>query len=262
MRYFVPILFASFLPVLVTGCSRQDSAPRVPATPTVPATSTSEKIIAQPTMPDRPTEIAWNAFEDPNAVTYFTHHLQKIISELPATKKAVAIQRLHELLKSESLEIRLRAAEALDDLGDKGGVPTMIASFPQATGHDRDNIIVALRIMKDERTIPTLMDALKDKSPYIRGVALCALGELKAAIAYDLIVAMTDDKATKSVGDTRIVFCGNALPDPPAYCACYALGALGDQRAVPILIKLLDDEELKRSARDALDVLRKQKLQR
>src|SRR4029077_4694770 len=108
----------------------------------------------------------------------------KSINGLPATEKATAIKRVQESLKSKELEIRRRAALTLASLGDKSGVPTMIEDLSRATGRDRDNIVVALRVLKDERAIPALRKALKDKSPYVRGIAVSALGELKAAKAY------------------------------------------------------------------------------
>ncbi len=100
--------------------------------------------------------------------------------------------------------------------------------------------------------------ALEDKSPYVRGIAVAALGELKAAKAYDEIIALTKDKEGLDAGkgNGRL----NCIRDCPAFSACYALGALGDERAVPVLIGLLEDADLQEPARQALEVLTKQKL--
>jgi hypothetical protein len=70
-------------------------------------------------------------------------------------------------------------------------VPTLIADLAMAAGRDRDNLVVALRVLGDRRASPALRAALKDKSPYVRGIAVAALGELKSAKAYDEIVALT-----------------------------------------------------------------------
>ena len=43
----------------------------------------------------------------------------------------------------------------------------------------------------------------------------------------------------------------------PANSACYALGALGDRRAVPLLVAALDDPDLSSSAGRALAALTK-----
>ncbi|HLX62282.1 MAG TPA: HEAT repeat domain-containing protein [Planctomycetota bacterium] len=197
----------------------------------------------------------WKEFDDPKSVLLIDH-VAKSIGELAATEKAAAVKRLHESLNSNDVEIRRRAALTLDRLGDKGGVPTLIADLPKATGRDRDNIAVALRILKDERAIPVLREvALKDKSPYVRGIGLAALGELKATQAYDEIVALTKDNEREGGEKSGTLNCVQILP---AEMACYALGAMGEERAVPVLIELLSDKDLQRAAQQALRVLTKQ----
>ena len=199
----------------------------------------------------------WKAFEDPKAVL-LTDSFAKSIGDLPAAEKAAAVKRLHESLKSEEVEIRRRAALTLGKLGDKSGVPAMVEALATATGHDRDNVVVALRILKDGRAIPALTKALKDPSPYVRSIAVAALGELKATKAFGEIVALTKDKGDKAAEKKDGAL--NCFPISPASSACYALGALGDPRAVPVLIELLTDKDLQQSALQALEALTKQKL--
>jgi HEAT repeat protein len=198
--------------------------------------------------------VDWKAFDDPNTVL-LTDPLAKSIGQLAADEKAAAIQRLHESLTSKEVEVRRRAALTLAKLGDKSGVPTMIADLSTATGRDRDNVAVALRILKDERAIPALREALKDKSPYVRSIAVAALGELKATKAYDEIVALTTDKEIQGGGKNAGTL--NCLQSTPADMACYALGALGDKRAVPVLIERLTETDLQNPARQALQTLTK-----
>ena len=109
---------------------------------------------------------------------------------------------------------------------------------------------MALRILKDTRAIPLLRETLKDPSPYVRCIAVAALGELKAAEAYDQIVALTTDKGTLQ----------GCLPMAPGHLACYALGALGDKKAVPVLIERLRDKDFQSQAQQALETLTGQKL--
>lgn len=201
--------------------------------------------------------IDWAAFEDPQAFL-LTDAFAKSIGELPADQKAAAVQRLRDSLNAKDVEIRRRAALTLGSLGDKGGVPTMIEDLSRATGRDRDNVAVALRILKDERAVPALRKALKDKSPYIRGIAAAALGEVKAAAAYDDLVALTKDKEVQ--GGEKKDGTLNCLRMFPADLACYALGALGDQRAVPVLIGLVDDPDLQSQVVQALAALTNQKI--
>jgi hypothetical protein len=198
----------------------------------------------------------WKTFDDPKDVL-LTDAFAKSINGFPPAEKAVAINRLLESLMSKEVEIRRRAALTLASLGDKSGVPTMIDDLSTATGKDRDNIVVALRVLKDERAVPALRKALKDKSPYVRGIAVAALGELKAAKAYHEIVVLTKDKEGLKAGKGPGHL--NCIRDCPAFSACYALGALGDERAVPVLIGLLADADLQQPALQALEVLTKQK---
>jgi HEAT repeat protein len=145
----------------------------------------------------------------------------------------------------------------LNSLGDKSGVPTMMDDLTTATGRDRNNVAVALRIMKDERAIPTLRTALKDKTPYVRAIAVATLGELKAAKAYDDIVAVTKDKESVNPGGGL-----NCIHYSPADMACYALAALGDEKAIPVLIGLVADNDLQGSAAQALEAMTRQKFGR
>jgi HEAT repeat protein len=200
--------------------------------------------------------IEWTAFEDPKGV-FLTDAFAKSINELPSPKKTAAINRLHESLASKEVEIRRRAALTLGTLGDKAGVPAMIEDLSKAMGRDRDNVVVALRVLKDDRAIPALREALKDRSPYVRGIAVAALGELKATKAYDEIVALTHDKGGKDGGKAGPTL--DCLRISPADMACYALGTLGDERAIPVLIDLLADKDLRASAGQAMEVLAKQK---
>jgi HEAT repeat protein len=201
--------------------------------------------------------IDWKSFEDPNAFL-LTDSFARSIGELPAPEKAAALKRLHQLLLSREVEVRRRAALTLGRLGDRSGVPVMVADLSRATGRDRDNVVVVLRILKDERAIPALRAALKDQSPYVRSIAVASLGELKAVAAYDEVVALTRDR--EGIGAGKAAGTLNCIRSCPADTACYALGALGDERAVPVLIGLLMDKDLRWPARQALEVLTKQKL--
>jgi HEAT repeat protein len=200
--------------------------------------------------------VDWKAFDDPDAFL-LTDPFAKSIDQLPAADRKAAVERLHESLKAKDTEIRRRAALTLDKLGDKSGVPVLAEALPKATGKDRNNVVVALRILNDERAVPALRAALKDESPYVRGIAVAALGELRASKAYDDIVALTKDKGEKAVPPKAGVL--NCFPMCPADSACYALGALGDKRAVPVLIGLVDDPDVQNAAMQALGVLTKEK---
>jgi HEAT repeat protein len=191
----------------------------------------------------------WAAFVDLEALV-LTDAYAGAVEALPKAEKEKDLERLAEFLKHKKVEVRRRAALTLGKLGDKRGVPVMMADFPKATGNDRDNVVVALRILRDPRAIPLLRETLKDPSPYVRCIAVAALGELKAAEAYDEIVALTTDKGTTQ----------GCLPMAPGHLACYALGALGDKKAVPVLIERLSDKDFQSQAQQALEQLTGAKL--
>ncbi|HUS72956.1 MAG TPA: HEAT repeat domain-containing protein, partial [Sedimentisphaerales bacterium] len=155
--------------------------------------------------------------------------------------------RLKEGLASEHLEIRRRAALALNAIGDKSGVPVMIEDMAAADPNDRADVVVTLRKIKDRRAIPALIKAVDDKTPYIRCIAIEALGEMKADEAYDVIVKHLNDK--EKVKGTDVIML-------PAGSACFALGEIGERKAVPLLIKALENEELKEGAAKALEKIR------
>ena len=125
------------------------------------------------------------------------------------------------------------------------------------TGPDRNNLLVALRIIKDPRAVPALRKALSGPTAFVRCIAAEALGEMKATEAYTDLVALTRDKDWQRGLDPKGL---NCIPHVPAGAACYALGALGDRRAVPVLIDCLADGDLRHQARQGLEALTGQKL--
>ena len=191
-------------------------------------------------------EKEFTRFNDPHEIL-ITSQFEKMLRELPPKQIEEVKLRLRTKLKSDTLEIRRRAALVLDSLGDAAGVPVMIKDMQTVIEQrDRDNIVVALRVMKDRRAIPILTKSVDDTSPYIRGIALAALGEMKAVEAYQTILNHLHDYETK--GDS-------CIPMYPASSACYALGALGDKRAIPHLMEALNHKETQAAACQALDRL-------
>lgn len=88
-----------------------------------------------------------------------------------------------------------------------------------------------------------LMELCSHPENFTRGMAALALGGNKVSAAYDAIAKMT-------------------LHDEDAYarrCAAYALGLLGDSKALPVLEQALQDKEdsVKRNAQAAITMLTK-----
>jgi hypothetical protein len=90
---------------------------------------------------------------------------------------------------------------------------------------------------------PKLIDLCGHPEQYTRGMAALALGQHKAAEGYDALVKMT-------------------LEDEDAYarrCGAYALGLLGDVKAIAVLEQALQDKEnlVKQNAQAAITMLTK-----
>lgn len=172
-----------------------------------------------------------------------------VVSWSSAEEKPISADRkaeLHEQLDAPEFDVRRRAAIELARAGDRSGVPMLIEAMSSLTNrNDRNNCAVALRIAKDPRSIPILIKAADDPSQYIRGIALAALGEMKATNAYGVIVAHLDD----------LELDGGCIPMPPAMLACHALGELGDKRAIPHLVKALEQKYTQGQATRALQKL-------
>ena len=197
-------------------------------------------------------EKEFERFDDPNQAIITSQFVQ-ILKDLRGDQLQEAKSRLRTRLQSETPEIRRRAALTLHSLGEDDGVPVMIRDMKEVTRQrDRNNIIVALRVMKDRRAIPVLTDCTDDPSPYVRSIAFAALGELAAADAYDPIVEHLHDYETRGDSCIRMY---------PASSACYALGALGDKKAIPHLIEALGHKETESAAFRALKKLTGQQFQ-
>jgi HEAT repeat protein len=159
---------------------------------------------------------------------------------------AARSRELRAQLTAPDFDTRRRAAIELSRAGDNSGVPIMIdAMATQTNRNDRNNCVVALRVMKDHRTIPTLVKTAEDTSPYVRSISLEALGEMMATNTYDVLVAHLDDFERH----------GGCMAMYPADSACYALGALGNKKAIPLLMNALDHRETQSQACQALEKL-------
>jgi hypothetical protein len=152
-------------------------------------------------------------------------------------------KRLREGLGSEYLEIRRRAALTLNSLGDKSGVDVMIADMETQDVNDRYKIAEALRTMRDRRAIPTLIEAIDDPPIHIRIKIIDTLGDLNASEAFDAIAPHITDTELDNRTDK---------PSSPAISACRALARLGEEKAIPLLLKVVDNNVAGRAARDAL----------
>lgn len=128
-------------------------------------------------------------------------------------------------------QLELRGPEALDALID-------------ALSHRKKNIrmhaATILGAINDEKAIPALIAALKDNNKLVRREASTAVSRMSGAV--DTLIETLADEDWKVRG-----------------AAAWALGNLGDEKAIPELEKLLDDESsfVKAGAKSAIESINK-----
>jgi HEAT repeat protein len=140
------------------------------------------------------------------------------------------IAPLTDLLATDEQEVSRCAAKALVTHGADPAILRLPTFRPSAEAVTR-----AVAVLRDPRTVPPLLEALKDPDPAVRACAAEALGPFKAREAFEPLLSLLDD------------------PFPGVRAgAAQSLGALGDRRAIPSLISLLHDERITADTSEAL----------
>ena len=132
-----------------------------------------------------------------------------------------------QLHRKRFLEVET-VARALKQLGDRQAVEVLI-DLLESAGSDhrvRERAAQVLGALEDPAAVPSLIRALEDEEPDVRGSAVRALGRLRDLRAFRPLVNLVDDEAAH-VRES----------------AASSLGGLGDARAVPHLNDALDDDD-------------------
>jgi HEAT repeat protein len=186
-----------------------------------------------------------------------------------------AIPALSAALKDSDRGVRRRAAEALGEIGHVSAVPILIEALKDGSKHVRlrakasnsgvrQQAAKALGKIGHVSAVPALIEALKDGGEHVRSRAAEALGAIGDDTAVPaLIVALKDsDEYVRKRATEALVKIGK--PAVPALIAALkngnkhvaeALGAIGDDAAVPALIVELNwwsGEHVRKSATEAL----------
>jgi HEAT repeat protein len=149
--------------------------------------------------------------------------------EQEARKKAQLPARLRELLqqlKDKNAVVRREAAWALGRLGDQRAVPALMQALKDKDWKVRKYAAWALGELGDRRAVPALSQALEDILFWpVREAVAMALGKLGDYGFSALLQALK--YGSPNVRKT----------------AAYALGRLGEPRAVPALMQALKDKD-------------------
>ena len=152
---------------------------------------------------------------------------------------APAVEPVIAALTDEDRDLRHYASVALKRIGVPA-VERLIAAFPYGDASMREAVAAALGEIGDPLAIPTLLDALDDRSRQVRWNAANALGKIGDPRAVEPLIAALEDEAS-------VV----------RQFAAYALAKIRDPRAVKPLVASLKDGDLsvRRAATEALDQL-------
>lgn len=168
---------------------------------------------------------------DPTAVNALLAALHDpMINNRTAAAKALgkigdpaAVDELVRMLKDEIALVRQAAAEALGKIGDPAAIPDLIKSLGEWNNDVRQAVASALGMIGDAAAVPRLLAVLRDERMGARGAAARALAMIGQPALPGLITE---------------------LRNKDAYVRQYsatALGMIGDETAVPELVKMLND---------------------
>lgn len=137
------------------------------------------------------------------------------------------------LRDGDNADVRNASMEVYVKLGPAAAEP-LLALLVDADEEVRNFAAVMLGSLRDPRAIGPLIDALRDPDVNVRHAAAASLGQLGAREAVPALI--------------------DALGQEPwlQYPAIHALGEIGDPRASPGLLPLLDDDLLRGPALEAL----------
>jgi len=174
---------------------------------------------------------------------------------------AVSFDALVAALRTESADLRARAAESLGYRGEARGVPPLLELLdrPEPSHHVRAAAYAALGQLADPRALPVLARCLHDETrEEIRGTCVIALGGLGNPESLAMVVEAFQNDAHSLVRNRAVDAMGGfahpeairrlssllASDDPSLRRrAIRALGRTGLNLAVPPLLARLHDAE-------------------
>lgn len=157
-----------------------------------------------------------------------------------ASRHKERVRRDIDLLKSDLLHFRCRAAEALGEGGDPEAVEPLIAALSDPFVDVGWLAAKSLGMLGDSRAVEPLIASLSSKEKWMRAGVAWALGRLKDRRAVDHLIPLLQDPK-KMVRKN----------------AAWALGEIGDERATGSLTGLLQDPdpEIRDTVQKALEAI-------
>lgn len=136
----------------------------------------------------------------------------------------LALPALQQLLSSERVDRRWWAARALAAIPDAGVPPLLVDLLLDRDPSVRQCAALGLRIQPDDRSVPALVTALEDQDPLTASLASDALGTIGEAAVQPLLEFLERGLPAARIEAVR------------------ALATIADERAIPALVKALDED--------------------
>lgn len=197
------------------------------------------------------------ALKDPFENTSVRVNCADILGKLKAKEAIPAIAEALNL--NNKFRIRYTAAQALGNIGDSSALAALVNSLNDPDPTVRTHAVSAIREIGDKKGGPPLVSMLGDPDPSIRLLSAEVLVDFKTKEASPAFIQILQQQwdlgeirilAAKGLGeiggkDSTETLSNSLIRDPNdlvrAECA-EALGKLGDRKAVPYLVKALNDE--------------------
>lgn len=193
---------------------------------------------------------------------------RRAVGQLGASRHPDAIRPLLVAVGDESWSVRQDAVEALTGFPSESLLPVLESALREDADAGLRNASMEIYVRLGSTAAQPLMALLGDPDEEIRIFAAVMLGSLEdAQAAPALINALADPDvnvrhaAAASLGQMKapeaVPRLIEALRSEPwlQYPAIHALGEIGDPRAAPALLELLDDAFLRAPALEALGLV-------
>jgi HEAT repeat protein len=163
-----------------------------------------------------------------------------------------ALPSLLAALKHPEWLVRLHAVEALGKSRSADAVePLLWVLFNDQDQAIREDVVRALGQLGDARALEFLVTVMKE--PGLRPLAVDALGRIGDRRAVLTLIAVLEG-SDRPVASRTVAGCGDSWNEEMETrgAAVRALGSLGDESAIPILLKALDQTVTRADAAAAL----------
>jgi len=150
-----------------------------------------KEMLASTSFMVRGTTLYMDAVKDFESEVYF-----KYLGEIIATKFGVGdeVSVLITALKDEDSDVRRKAAEVMDEIGDARVVEPLIQALKDEDGSVRSNAAFALGEIGDKRAVEPLIQTLGDENNTIRRRAAEALGKIGDERAVEPLTNALEDE--------------------------------------------------------------------